>query len=331
MTAPECQNSINRSSLLSFSSFSSLFILPLLYLLHNESMTTVRPRGSQPPSWEENWKQPKRLSAGLLGEVTVRPHLPSPNRFSELATELTDGVKTPDWRRRMFDLHLRNLWWMYCPGHTEVRENDWSRSMAGKATITNCLSRKIWTVEELETQYYLLASSQGHHTRNGSPEGERRRHHTRNGSPEGERRRHHTWNRSLDGQRRRHHTWNGWPERERHRHHTWNGWPEGERHRHHTWNGSPEGSPEWKLLRDRPDGADMGFPECVSGSLNWTEVNFFFTCDLTTFVSPWYDSGAWRGVNSMNQSVSQLVSQSVSSSSASFALSGNGTFCINSL
>ena len=39
----------------------------------------------------------------------------------------------------MFDIHLRNLLWMYCPGHAGVKGNDRADRVAGKATIISGL------------------------------------------------------------------------------------------------------------------------------------------------------------------------------------------------
>ena len=39
----------------------------------------------------------------------------------------------------MVDVHLRNLLWVYCPGHAGEKENDRADSLEGKATLTSGL------------------------------------------------------------------------------------------------------------------------------------------------------------------------------------------------
>ena len=51
----------------------------------------------------------------------------------------------------MVDIHLRKLQWVYCPGHAGVKGNDRADRPAGKATLKWLASRKIGSVEELET------------------------------------------------------------------------------------------------------------------------------------------------------------------------------------
>ena len=69
-----------------------------------------------------------------------------PHRFSELATK--SGMGNPDWNVSVVDSHLRKLLWLYCPRHARVKGNDQADRLAGKASHA---SRKIWSVEELET------------------------------------------------------------------------------------------------------------------------------------------------------------------------------------
>ena len=40
---------------------------------------------------------------------------------------------------QMVDIHLRNLLWVYCPGHAGVKGNDRADRLAGKATLTSGL------------------------------------------------------------------------------------------------------------------------------------------------------------------------------------------------
>ena len=69
---------------------------------------------------------------------------------------LTDSVSllqkvewgNPDWNVSVVDSHLRKLLWLYCPGHARVKGNDQADRLAGKSSHA---SRKIWSVEELET------------------------------------------------------------------------------------------------------------------------------------------------------------------------------------
>ena len=56
-----------------------------------------------------------------------------PHRCNELAR------KSEKWNESMFDISLRKLMWMYCPGHAGVKGNDRANRLVGKATITRGL------------------------------------------------------------------------------------------------------------------------------------------------------------------------------------------------
>jgi hypothetical protein len=63
----------------------------------------------------------------------------------------------------MFDIHLRKILWVYCPGHAGVKGNDRADRLAGKATITGGL--RLGRSEVVRSlRHYLRAQSQGHHT-----------------------------------------------------------------------------------------------------------------------------------------------------------------------
>ena len=44
------------------------------------------------------------------------------------------GMGSQTWQVSMVDTHLRNLLWVYCPGHAGLKENDQAASLAGKAS-----------------------------------------------------------------------------------------------------------------------------------------------------------------------------------------------------
>ena len=54
------------------------------------------------------------------------------HRFNELATESDSGMGSPDWNVSMVDIHLRQLPWVYCPGHAGVKGNDRADSWRAK-------------------------------------------------------------------------------------------------------------------------------------------------------------------------------------------------------
>ena len=62
----------------------------------------------------------------------------------------------------MVDIHLRNLLWVYCPGHAGVKGNDRADRLADKATITSGLLERSDVLRSL--RHFLRAQSQGHHT-----------------------------------------------------------------------------------------------------------------------------------------------------------------------
>ena len=65
------------------------------------------------------------LSAGVHREVTVRPHMPSfPQTATKSEPATKSGMGSPDWHVSVFDIHLRKLLWVYCPGHAGVKGND---------------------------------------------------------------------------------------------------------------------------------------------------------------------------------------------------------------
>ena len=78
-------------------------------------------------------------STGLPQEVTVRPHLPSSSQIQWACYKVKSGMGSPDWNVLMVDLHLRNLLWVYCPGHAGVKGNYRADRLAGKATLTSGL------------------------------------------------------------------------------------------------------------------------------------------------------------------------------------------------
>ena len=63
----------------------------------------------------------------------------------------------------MVDIHLRNILWVYCPGHVGMKENDRADRLAGKATLTTRLLLGRSEVLRI-LRHYLQAQSQGHHT-----------------------------------------------------------------------------------------------------------------------------------------------------------------------
>ena len=51
-----------------------------------------------------------------------------------LLQKVKNGKANPDWHVSAFDIHLRKLLWVYCPGHARVKGNDRADRLAGKAT-----------------------------------------------------------------------------------------------------------------------------------------------------------------------------------------------------
>ena len=41
-----------------------------------------------------------------------------------LIQKVKSGMGSPDWHESMFDIHLRRVLWVYCPGHAGVKGND---------------------------------------------------------------------------------------------------------------------------------------------------------------------------------------------------------------
>ena len=66
----------------------------------------------------------------------------------------------------MVDIHLRNLPWVYCPGHAGVKGNNRADRLASKAALTSGLL--LGSSEVLrsltETLHTRGAQSQRHHT-----------------------------------------------------------------------------------------------------------------------------------------------------------------------
>ena len=71
----------------------------------------------------------------------------------------------PDWNVSMVDIHLRELLWLYCPGHAGVKRNDRAAGLAGRARATLTSGLLLGRSEVLRSlRHYLLSQSQGHHT-----------------------------------------------------------------------------------------------------------------------------------------------------------------------
>ena len=112
----------------------------------------MQPMRSQPPAWQyilytcssldclERWQSDHIYAITLTDSMS-------------LLQKVKSGMESPGWHVSMFDIHLRRILWVYCPGHAGVKGNDWADRLAGKATITGGLivSLKIWSAEELET------------------------------------------------------------------------------------------------------------------------------------------------------------------------------------
>ena len=52
-----------------------------------------------------------------------------------LLQKVKNETESPDWDVSIFDIHLRKIICVYCPGHAVVNENDETDRLAGKATI----------------------------------------------------------------------------------------------------------------------------------------------------------------------------------------------------
>ena len=80
---------------------------------------------------------------------------------------------SPDWNVAVADINLRNVLWVYCPGHAGVKGNHREDRLAGKATLTSGLL--LGRSEVLRSlKHYLRAQSHGHNTMHRSAGGERR-------------------------------------------------------------------------------------------------------------------------------------------------------------
>ena len=68
-----------------------------------------------------------------------------------------------NWHETTFNIHLRRLLWMNCPGHAQVMGNDQADRLVGKeTTISSLCLRRSEALRSL--RHYLKAQSQGHHT-----------------------------------------------------------------------------------------------------------------------------------------------------------------------
>ena len=99
--------------------------------------------------------------AGLPQEVRVRPHMPYPHRFNELATKMKSGIGSlpppPTHTHKGATSIFENS-----RGHAGVKGNDRADRLADKATITSGL--RLGRSEVLRnSRHYLRAQSQGHH------------------------------------------------------------------------------------------------------------------------------------------------------------------------
>ena len=83
------------------------------------------------------------------------------HRFNEPATKVKSGMGSPDWHVSMFNIHLRRILWVYCPGHARVKGNDRADRLVGKTTVTGGL--RLGRAEMLRS----LRHYQGHHTIGG--------------------------------------------------------------------------------------------------------------------------------------------------------------------
>ena len=102
--------------------------------------------------------------AGLPQEVAVGPHHAIILTDSmSLLQKVKSGMGSPDWNVLMVDIRLRNLLWVYCPGHAGVKGNDQVDRLAGKATLTSALLLGRSEVL-MSLRHYLRAQSQGYHT-----------------------------------------------------------------------------------------------------------------------------------------------------------------------
>ena len=56
-----------------------------------------------------------------------------------LLQNMKSGIGSPDWDVSVVDIHIRNLLWVYCPGHAGVKGNNRADKLAGKATLKSGL------------------------------------------------------------------------------------------------------------------------------------------------------------------------------------------------
>ena len=103
----------------------------------NEDSAAYDSMRSQPQAWQWKWKQTSHMLALLdyiewwqSDDTCHHSH-----RFNEPATK--SGMGSPDWHVSMFNIHLRRILWVYCPGHAGVTGNDRADRLVGKATITD--------------------------------------------------------------------------------------------------------------------------------------------------------------------------------------------------
>ena len=61
-----------------------------------------------------------------------------------LLHKVQSGMGSPDWKVSMIDIHLRNLVWVYCPGHAVVKGNDRTDRLAAKqSSQVACFSENL--------------------------------------------------------------------------------------------------------------------------------------------------------------------------------------------
>ena len=80
-----------------------------------------------------------------------------------LLQKVKSEMGSPDWQVSIFDIHLRNLLRMYCPGHDRLKGNNRADGLASKAPITNGLGLRVSEVLR-SLRHYLRAQCLGHHT-----------------------------------------------------------------------------------------------------------------------------------------------------------------------
>ena len=110
-------------------------------------------------------------SVGLQQQVTVRPHMPILTDSMSLLQKLKPGMGSSDWNVSVVVIRLRNLLWVYCPGHAGVKGNDGADTLTGKATLTSGL--RLGRSEVLRSLRHYLAGTKPGTSHHRSPGGER--------------------------------------------------------------------------------------------------------------------------------------------------------------